>query len=81
MGLIMDRHAANKILNAIKDGRNMPLSVATAALEQTGDISPFSGQPLHLDGQESWNDRPCQVDGQTAGKEFSWSGYLDCQTN
>lgn len=75
----MDRHAANAILNAIKDGRNMPLSVATAALEQTGDISPIPGQPLHADGQESWIDRSRQAHGQTAAEGFSWSGYLDCK--
>jgi hypothetical protein len=79
----MNKQNAHRILDQIRSGEsiNLPISVTNAALERTGDIQRLPSQSLRTNGHECGNDRPFENDGQTVGKRFSWSRYLDFQTN
>ena len=76
----MTKNEANKLLNRLRDGHPMPISLTTKALNATGDISRLSGEPLRFDGHEQRNNRPCQAHDKAAEVGFSYSQYLDCPT-
>ena len=72
---------ANQILDRIREGQAMPLSVTNRALQRTGDICGLSSQPLRLVSNEQSHDRPREIHVQETEVGFSYSRYLDCQTN
>ena len=74
----MNKNEANYILDRIREGQAMPLSVTNRALELTGDISGLSSQPLRLVSFKQSHDRPRQIYVQEAEVGFSYSRYLDC---
>ena len=76
----MTKNEANKLLNRLRDGHPMPISLTTKALYATGDISGLFGKPLCADGHEQKNNRPCQAHDQAAEVGFSYSKYLDYPT-
>lgn len=69
---------ANQILDRIREGQVMPLSVTNCALQRTGDISKLSSQPLRLVSFKQSHDRPRQIYVQETEIGFSYSKYLDC---
>jgi len=79
----VNKQNAHKILDQIRSGEsiNLPISVTNAALERTGDIQRLPSQSLRANGSQFGNDKPLENDGQTVGERFSWSRYLDFQTN
>ena len=77
----MTKTEAHEILNRIREGQSMPLSITNQALERTGDLCRASGESLCADGYEPSDYRPRQTHEQTADVGFSYSGYLDCPTN
>ena len=77
----MNKHEAHNILDRIREGQAMPLSVTNRALEQTGDICGLSSQPLRLVSPKQSHDRPREIYVQETEVGFSYSRYLDCQTN
>ena len=76
----MTKNEANKLLNRLRDGHPMPISLTTKALYATGDISGLFGESLRFVGHEQRNNRPCQAHDQAAEVGFSYSQYLDCPT-
>ena len=77
----MTKTEAHEILNRIREGQSMSLSLTNQALERTGDLCRASGESLRADGYEQRNNRPCQAHDQVADVGFSYSKYLDCPTN
>jgi len=77
----VNKQQAHELLNRCRDGQPMPLFVTNQALYATGDISGLFGESLCFTGYESSNDRPRQTHDKTSEVGFSYSKYLDCQTN
>ena len=74
----MTKSEANEILDRIREGQAMPLSVTNRALQRTGDICGLSSQPLRLVSNEQSNDRTREIYVQETEVGFSYSRYLDC---
>lgn len=74
----MTKTEAHEILNRIREGQSMPLSLTNQALERTGDICGVFDEPLCSDGNESINDRASPTPYQGVEGRFSYSRYLDC---
>ena len=77
----MTKTKAHEILNQIREGQSMPLSLTNQALERTGDLCGLFSEPLCFDGDEQGSDRPCETHDPYAEVGFSWSRYLDCPTD
>ncbi len=77
----MTRIEAHAILDQLKNGKAMPVAVTTEALLVTGDITGFFGKSLRTDSDEQRLDRPCAPHDTAIPNNFSYSKYLDCQTN
>ena len=75
----MTKSDAHALLDKIRDG--LSVAGATEALRLTGDIPAISDKSLCIDGDERRNDRPCALHDTPVSKAFSYSQYLDCQTN
>ena len=72
---------ANRILDRIREGYPMSLLITTQALQRTGDISRLPCRTLCADGNESSHDRAIEVESKGIEGGFSYSQYLDCQTD
>jgi hypothetical protein len=77
----MTRIEAHAILDQLRNGKAMPVAVTTEALFVTGDITGFFGESLRANGDEQRLDRPCAPHDTAIPNNFSYSKYLDCQTN
>ena len=77
----MTKSEAHAILDKLREGHIMPLSLTTQALYATGDIYLLPSESLRFDGDEPCNDRPCEIQSQGTEVGFSYSKYLDCPTN
>ena len=75
----MNKKEAHALLDKIRDG--MPMAGATEALRLTGDIHTVLDESLCSDGYESSHDRASQIKNERIEERFSYSQYLDCQTN
>lgn len=75
----MNKKEAHALLDKIRDG--MPMAGATEALRITGDIYRVLDESLCADGYEPSHDRASQIKNERIEKGFSYSQYLDCQTN
>lgn len=75
----MTKNEANRILNRLRDGHPMPVSLTTQALYATGDIYRVSCSTLRTDGDESQDNRAIEAQMQGIEKGFSYSRYLDCR--
>jgi len=72
---------ARTILNRVREGYPMPLSLTTQALQQTGDIPDFPDKPLRTNGNEPKDDRTGETQNSRTEEGFSYSRYLDSQQN
>ena len=77
----MTKSEAHEILNRIREGQSMPLSLTNQALERTGDICRVFDEPLCFDGDESSHHRAIEVESKGIEKGFSYSAYLDSPKN
>ena len=77
----MNKHEAHNILDRIREGYPMSLAITTQALLRTGDISRLPCRTLCADGNESSHDRAIEVESKGIEGGFSYSQYLDCQTD
>ena len=77
----MTKTEAHEILNKIREGQSMPLSLTNKALERTGDICGVFDESLCPDGNESRNDRASPTPYQGVEGRFSYSRYLDSPKN
>jgi hypothetical protein len=77
----MLKSEANAILDRIREGYPMSLAITTQALQRTGDISGVSNRTLCFDGNESSHHRAVPLESKGIEGGFSYSAYLDCQTN
>jgi len=75
----VNKKEAHALLDKIRDG--MPMAGATEALRLTGDIHTVLDESLCADGYESSHDRTSQIKDKRIEERFSYSQYLDCQTN
>ena len=74
----MTKDEARTILNRVREGYPMSLSITTQALQRTGDIPDLSDKPLCADGNESSHDRAIEAESKGIEVGFSYSKYLDC---
>ena len=72
---------ANRILDRIREGHPMPVSLTTQALLITGDIPRISHPTLCFDGNEPCHDRAIQMESKGTESRFSYSAYLDSTEN
>ena len=77
----MTINEANRILNRVREGHPMPVSLTTEALYATGDIPRIPNESLCFDGNEPKNDRAIEVESKGTESRFSYSAYLDSQQN
>ena len=77
----MTKTEAHEILNQIREGQSMSLSLTNQALERTGDICGVFDESLCPDGNESRNDRASPTPYQGVEGRFSYSRYLDSPKN
>ena len=73
----MTKTEAHEILNRIREGQSMPLSLTNQALERTGDLCRAPGESLCAIGYEPSDYRPRQAHDTLAEVGFSYSAYLD----
>jgi len=74
----MTKTEAHEILNRIREGQSIPLSLTNQALERTGDICGVFDESLCSDGNAPRNDRASPTPYQGVEGRFSYSRYLDC---
>lgn len=83
----MNKSLANDILDRIKSGENLPISLTIEALQTLGDISRLSidettpSGALRIDGNEQRVDRSCTIYGEATIEIVGWSKYLDSKTH
>jgi len=78
----MTKDHARQILDRLKEGHPMPVSLTTKALLVTGDILPrLPSSALRSNGNEPCHDRAIQMESQGIESRFSYSRYLGSPTN
>jgi len=77
----MTKDHARQILDRLREGHPMPVSLTTQALLVTGDIPRISHPTLCFDSNESTDDRGGEIQNQRTKEGISYSRYLDCPTN
>ena len=77
----MTKDHARQILDRLKEGHLMPVSLTTQALLVTGDIPRISHPTLCFDGNEPCHDRTIQMESKGTEGRFSYSAYLDSTEN
>jgi len=77
----MTKDHARQILDRLREGYPMPVSLTTQALLITGDISRISHPTLCPDCNESTDDRGGETQNQGIESRFSYSRYLNSQQN
>ena len=78
----MTKDHARQILDRLREGHPMPVSLTTQALLVTGDILPrLPSSALRSNGNEPCHDRAIQMESQGTEGGFSYSSYLDSTTN
>jgi hypothetical protein len=77
----MTKDHARQILDRLREGHLMPVSLTTQALLITGDISRISHPTLCFDGNEPCHDRTIEVESKGTEGGFSYSAYLDSTEN
>ena len=76
----MTKDHARQILDRLREGHPMPVSLTTQALLITGDIPRISHPTLCL-GHEPKDDRAIKAESKGIESRFSYSAYLDSTEN